>query len=244
MNHEIFLSCVIPVYGAEKYLRKCFDSILLSPYAHMVEVIAINDGSPDNSAAILDEYASKHGNFIAVHQANIGGAPTINKGLYLAKGQYVIIIDNDDWLAENAIEIFYQYITRYSDKEIDVLATHIIKQWESKNEIAHDVKYISVLEVVVAHKKPAIMNDGMYLGKIFRRAFLQNKSIMMEPTLLYADRPFVANAMASAKHILLVPEVTYYWRQREDSSNLSITDNMYSLDNLSDRIRFYSHYEI
>lgn len=237
MNHEIFLSCVIPVYGAEKYLGKCFDSILLSPYAHMVEVIAINDGSPDGSAAILDEYASKYSNFIAVHQANIGGAPTINKGLHLAKGQYVAIIDNDDWLSEDAIGIFYRYVMQYQDKNVDVVATHVIKQWASKNEIVHDVKYISSLETVVAHKKPAIMNDGMYLGKIFRKAFLQDKSIIMEPTLLYADRPFVANAMACAKHILLVPEVTYYWRQREDSNNLSITDNMYSLDNLSDRIR-------
>lgn len=237
MKREIFLSCVIPVYGAEKYLRKCFDSILLSPYTHMVEVIAINDGSPDESAAILDEYASKYSNFIAIHQKNMGGAPTINKGLHLAKGQYVTIIDNDDWLADDAIDIFYQHITQYKDKNIDVVATHIVKQWTYKNEIVHDVKYISSLETVVAHKKPAIMNDGMYLGKIFRRAFLQDKSIIMEPTLLYADRPFVANVMASAKHILLVPKITYYWRQREDSNNLSITDNMYSLDNLSDRIR-------
>lgn len=237
MNHELFLSCVIPVYGAEKYLRKCFDSILSSPYAHMVEVIAINDGSPDGSAAILDEYASKYDNFIAIHQDNIGGAPTINKGLHLAKGQYVTIIDNDDWLSDNAIDIFYQSIAQHQDKKIDVVATHVVKKWSSKSETVHDVKYISSLETVIAHKKPAIMNDGMYLGKIFRRAFLQDRSIIMEPTLLYADRPFVANAMACAKHILLVPEVTYYWRQREDSNNLSITDNMYSLDNLSDRIR-------
>lgn len=236
MNHEIFLSCVIPVYGAEKYLRKCFDSILSSPHAHMVEVIAINDGSPDGSAAILDEYASKYDNFIAIHQDNIGGAPTINKGLHLAKGQYVTIIDNDDWLADNTLEIFIEYAKKYPN--VDIIATQVVKKWADKSEIVHDVKYIQHLEVVEsASKKPVLMNDSVYLGKMFKMEFLRSRSIYMDASLLYADKPFVAMALASAKGILLVPEIGYFWRKREDENNLSITDKIHSLDNLADRIR-------
>lgn len=234
MSREFFLSCVIPVYGAEQYLSKCFDSILQSTCAHMVEIIAINDGSPDNSAEILNRYAGKYDNFIAIHQENMGGAGTINKGLNLARGKYITIIDNDDYLSDDAIEVFVEYEKKYPNT--DVIVTQIAKQWKNRNEVTHDVKYISEVELIVAHKKPAIMNDGMYLGKIFRKDFLQEKSIFMDPSLLYADRPFVANCLASAKNILLVPKLTYFWRQREDVNNLSITDNMYSLDNLADRI--------
>lgn len=237
VSKKPFLSCVIPVYGAEKYLPECFDSIFNSPYASRVEVIAINDGSPDNSKEVLDDYAGRYDNFIAIHQKNMGGAGTINKGLKLAKGEYVTIIDNDDFLSDNALDVFFYNAETSERKNIDIIITQVIKKWASKSEIVHDVKYIQDVEIIKAHKKPAVMNDGMYLGKFFRRQFLRDKSVLMDPSLLYADRPFVASAIASAGNLLLVPEITYIWRQREDDNNLSITDKMYSLDNLSDRIR-------
>lgn len=232
---NIFLSCVIPVYGAEKYLPQCLESILNNPhYSDIIEVIAINDESPDSSREILEEYKNKYVNLTVVHQKNSGGAIAINRGLDMAKGEYVMIMDNDDYLSNDALDIFINNARKHSP---DVIATKIIKKWESKQEDVFDTKYITELEILKAHQKPAIMNDGMYLGKAFKRTFLNNKKIRMVPKLLYADRPFVLTALACANKILLLPEITYYWRQREDSNNLSITDNMFSLSNLEDRIR-------
>lgn len=232
---KILLSCIIPVYGAEKYLPKCLDSILNnSKYADNIEIIAINDDSPDSSYEILEEYKNRYSNLLVIHQENSGGAIAINRGLDIAKGEYITIIDNDDYLSENALDIFINNAREYSP---DIISTKIIKKWENKEEAVFDTKYISQLEILKAHQKPAIMNDGMYLGKAFKRSFLNGKQIRMVPKLLYADRPFVLTALACAGKILIIPEITYYWRQREDSNNLSITDNMFSLSNLEDRIR-------
>ncbi len=234
-NDNIFLSFVIPVYGAEDYLEQCLESILNSQN-ELIEVIAINDGSPDNSKAILDKLAEKYSNLTVIHQANIGGAATINKGLDLACGEYVSIVDNDDYLLPEAVENFIKIAKEHNP---DVISTKAIKKWKEKEEevVVFDTKYITQFEILKAHQKPAIMNDGMYLGKIFKRSFINKFKIRMDPTLLYADRPFMMVAYACASKIVLVPETTYAWRQRENENNLSITDNQTSLSNLKDRIR-------
>ena len=231
---SILISFVIPVYGAEGYLKKCIDSILSENDDSPIEVIAINDGSPDNSAEILDLLAKKYSNLKVIHQKNIGGAGTINKGLKLAQGKYVSIVDNDDWLMPHAVGNLLNIIVEH---DVDIVSTQIIKKWKLKQEIALDTRFIKNIEVLQAHEKPAVMNDGMYLGKLFKRKFLEKNKIWMDPSLLYADRPFVLTASSSAQAILLLPIPIYNWRQRESVNNLSITDNQYSLENLKDRIR-------
>ena len=234
-NEFIELSCVIPVYGAEKYLETCLLSILKNT-KRKIEVIAINDGSPDNSKKILDRLAQQYENLKVIHQENMGGAATINKGLYFAKGEYITIVDNDDWLAEGSLDKALDSIFN-EDVEIDILITQIVKKWPHKEEISFDSKYIKSEEIFIAHKKPGVMNDGMYLGKLFNKNFLIENTIKMDATLLYADRPFMAIALSEAKRIKIFPESIYYWRQREDNVNKSITDRMYEESNIRDRIK-------
>ena len=97
---KIILSVIIPVYNVEKYLRKCVDSVLAQDIADM-EVILIDDGSPDNSGAICDEYAEKDTRVKVIHKENGGAATARNVGLDIARGKYITFVDSDDYLLPN-----------------------------------------------------------------------------------------------------------------------------------------------
>lgn len=100
------ISIIIPVYKVEPYLRQCLDSVLAQTYPHW-EAICINDGSPDNCGAILDEYAAKDSRFIVIHQENQGVSVARNRGLEIMQGKYVTFIDPDDWIEHDTLEHIY-----------------------------------------------------------------------------------------------------------------------------------------
>lgn len=95
MNPKI--SIIVPIYNVEKYLQKCVDSILCQTYKNL-EIILVNDGSPDNCPAICDEYAKKDKRIKVIHKQNGGVSSARNAGLDVATGKYVQFVDSDDWV--------------------------------------------------------------------------------------------------------------------------------------------------
>ena len=95
---DILISIIVPVYKVEKYLRRCIDSILAQTYQN-IEVLLIDDGSPDNSGEICDEYAERDSRVRVFHKPNGGVSSARNLGLKEAKGQYIGFVDADDRLA-------------------------------------------------------------------------------------------------------------------------------------------------
>ena len=91
------VSIVVPIYNVEKYLKECVDSIL-NQTLEDIEVILVDDGSPDNCGKIVDEYARKDSRIIPVHQKNSGYSAAVNKGIDLATGEYIGIIESDNWI--------------------------------------------------------------------------------------------------------------------------------------------------
>lgn len=110
------ISVIVPIYNVEQYLRQCLDSLTVQTYKN-IEVIMVDDGSPDNCGAICDEYAEKYNNFIAVHKENAGLGMARNTGLENAHGQYVIFIDSDDYISDSLIEDLYKELKLY---QVDV----------------------------------------------------------------------------------------------------------------------------
>ena len=92
---QSLISIIIPVYNGEKYLRPCIDSILHQTYQHW-ELLLIDDGSPDSSGAICDEYTNDP-RISVVHKENGGQASARNQGVAMAKGEYISFVDCDDW---------------------------------------------------------------------------------------------------------------------------------------------------
>lgn len=101
------ISVIVPVYKVEPYLRQCVDSILDQTYANL-EVILVDDGSPDSCGAICDEYAVKDRRVKVIHKGNGGLSDARNVGLNAAAGDYITFVDSDDWLDKFAVGIMYQ----------------------------------------------------------------------------------------------------------------------------------------
>ena len=107
------ISVVVPVYKVEPYLRKCVDSILGQTYRNL-EIILVDDGSPDGCPAICDEYAEKDRRVKVIHKSNGGVAEARNAGISVVKGKYLVFVDSDDWIGSNYLEKLYNSIGDYS----------------------------------------------------------------------------------------------------------------------------------
>ena len=103
MKEDIKVSIVVPVYNVEKYLNQCVDSVLAQTYKN-IEVILVDDGATDSSPAICDEYAEKDSRVKVVHKINEGQAFARVAGIGVASGDYVTLVDSDDWIDEDTIE--------------------------------------------------------------------------------------------------------------------------------------------
>ena len=97
------LSVIVPIYGVETYLKKCLDSIICQTYNNL-EIILVDDGSPDRCPEICDEYAKKDSRITVIHKQNGGLSDARNVGLSIATGEYVTFVDSDDWLENNMYE--------------------------------------------------------------------------------------------------------------------------------------------
>ena len=105
VDQNIDLSIIVPVYNAENFLRKCMDSIVGQKTKYNFEVIAVNDGSNDNSLDILREYEEKYNFFRVITQENGGSAKARNNGINNSKGKYLSFVDSDDFIEESFVEI-------------------------------------------------------------------------------------------------------------------------------------------
>jgi len=102
-NETLLVSVIVPIYNVEAYLKRCVDSVLSQTYVNL-EIILIDDGSPDNCAIICDDYKEKDNRIKVIHRSNGGLSDARNAGLDVATGEYVTFLDSDDWLQYDAIQ--------------------------------------------------------------------------------------------------------------------------------------------
>lgn len=97
------VSIIVPVYNVEKYLKRCLDS-LVNQTLKDIEIICVNDGSTDGSLAILNEYVRNDDRIVVINQENSGQSVARNRGIDVAKGEYIGFVDSDDWVCEDYFE--------------------------------------------------------------------------------------------------------------------------------------------
>lgn len=107
------ISIVVPVYKVEAYLNRCVDSILAQRFTDF-ELILVDDGSPDNSGKICDEYAEKDSRIKVIHQKNGGLSAARNAGIDIAEGEWISFVDSDDWLHPDYLRVLYRGVTEYN----------------------------------------------------------------------------------------------------------------------------------
>ena len=139
------ISVIIPVYKVEKYLEKCVDSVINQTYKNL-EIILVDDGSPDNCPKICDEYAKKDKRIKVIHKENGGVGSARNKGMEKAVGEYITFVDSDDWLEKNFIQEMLFIINKY---KVDYVTCGYYRVYENKKEIING----NLEEIVIDSKE-------------------------------------------------------------------------------------------
>lgn len=194
------ITIIIPVYNSEKYLKKCFDSILRQSYEDM-EIIVVNDGSTDKSLNIINEYKNNYPEIFQVFsQENRGQSSARNFALQYAKGKYVTFLDSDDYIAPDYLEILAGTAEKYDS---DMVASGEIRIDEN-GELVSKIKY------KVDRKGNCVLRRLNFSGKLYRIDFLKKHNMCFAVGKVYEDNPFNIEAYALAKNLKIIDYIGYY----------------------------------
>lgn len=211
-------SVVVPIYGVEKYLEECINSVLSQTYTDF-ELILVDDKSPDNCPAICDAYAEKDSRIKVIHKPeNEGVGFARNTGLSVASGDYVLFVDSDDSIKENLLEECLDYL----EDDMDILAFGADFRYEDENGAVTRTER-TVPECFCA-KTPgesaemfAILNRSRIFqypwNKVFKREFLIDTGVQFEKTKLIEDFLFNIAVFPKAKYIKSIDKPYYNYRK-------------------------------
>ncbi|MDG2526527.1 glycosyltransferase [Stenotrophomonas sp. HITSZ_GD] len=231
------LSVVVLVYNTAEYLAECFDSLLAQTLPD-IEIIAIDDGSSDDSWAICRRYEAAHPNVRCITKTREGGAVSGNLGISLARGQYVALVDSDDVVPPDAYRLLVEAAQGAAADIAIGRAARLSEGVLSSTAFLHEPFVWAQRRVVHSVSEfPELIDDGFYWNKVFRTDFLRAHGLGMEPGLLYADRPFVHRAYFLSRCTAIIPELVYLWRTRPPGAEASITQRLREADNFADRMR-------
>ncbi len=229
------VSIIIPAYNSEKYLKRCINSICNQTYKN-IEIIIIDDGSTDDTFNICEEYAKRDDRIKFIHKKNEGVSVARNRGIKSANGKYIMFVDSDDWIENNAVEICIKYMEDYNaqigqfnyyfshnDKEIkrESFITDIILAGEKeKNEIECDILF------PYFNKKVKYGKIRGCWSKIFLTKFLIDNNIKFQENLsIQEDTVLFLQAINKVNTIIFFNEYLYHYFQNGESVTKKYDDN-------------------
>lgn len=197
------ISVIVPVYKAEKSIRRCVDSILAQTHTDW-ELYLIDDGSPDRSGAICDDYAAKDPRIKTIHKKNGGVSEARNLGIDLSHGEFIAFIDADDWVDADYLELLYQ------EKDSDlVCGDHM---YEPLGHIRKGEKRTYEGRTLAEYVTPKFIFNGYPWGKLFKTSILRKHAIRFKPIKVYEDFIFCLEYASHCKRVSTTGSPSYhYW---------------------------------
>lgn len=191
-------SIIVPIYKVEEYLERCVQS-LVNQTEKDIEIILVDDGSPDKCPEMCDELAKTDNRIKVIHKKNGGLSDARNAGLDVAQGEYIMFVDSDDQIEVDACERFYDVISQ--KKGVDIVAGYLVDDEKiaiskSAPDVALDGK---------AYLKFALKNKIFRIEawiSVFRREFLNENSLRFKVGFLHEDTEFTPRAYALAKSVI------------------------------------------
>lgn len=238
------ISVVVPVYNVEKYLKECIDSII-NQTLEDIEIICVNDGSTDSSLEILNDYAKKDSRIIVINKSNSGYGHTMNMGLNAATGEYVGIIESDDFADKNMFEDLYKLAKEY---DADIVKGDWYNYW-SKNKFARKNNRISsakALKLTNSKQDKSLLriNPSVW-SAIYKKEFLNKYNIrfLETPGASYQDLAFSFKIFALAERVILTDKAYLYYRQDNMNSSVKSKTKVYCVcDEYEEIDRFLEQY--
>lgn len=236
------ISVIVPVFNVEKYLGECLESVLAQSLAD-IEIICLNDGSTDNSLKILEEYSAKDERIKIVNKENSGYGHTMNLGLATAKGDYVGIVESDDFVKNTMFEDLLELAEKF---DADVVKSEYYdytmvngKPRARKNGMLQKFKKFQPFNIKNApellRKPPSIWSA------IYKREFLNKNNIRFLETAgaSFQDTSFSLKALCLAEKIVLTPKAYLYYRQDNAGSSVKSKNKVFAIcDEYAEADRF------
>lgn len=209
---NVKFSIIVPIYKVEKFIDRCVESLIRQTYSN-IEIILVDDGSPDKCPEICDSYAEIDNRIVVIHKQNGGLSDARNFGIEAASGDYVIFVDSDDYVEVDMCENLFPY----SQKNVDVIIGDAFVEGGMK-----DYSHI---------KETEIMDGETYLLKayqqkkapmvawlnVYKNYFLKKNKLRFKKGVLHEDEEFTPRALLLANSIIVSGVCFYHYILREDS---------------------------
>lgn len=224
------VSVVVPAYDVASYLPACLDSLLRQTLTDL-EVVVVDDGSPDESGAIADQYAARDPRVRVQHIENRGLGGARNEGIRHARGEYLGFCDADDLMTPRALELLLE-LARETDAPL-VTGNVVRLDGDRRPGLPWMNRLHADRGAIAIDDLPELLGDVFAWNKLFRRDFWEAAGLAWPERIRYEDQPATTDAYLRAGRIGVTPEVVYHWRVRHDGT--SITQQRATVADLTDR---------
>ena len=223
---SIKVSVILPVYNVESYLRQCLDSVMGQTLKD-IEIICVDDGSSDDSPAILEEFARKDSRIRILTQQNAGAGVTRNLGMKYAKGRYLSFLDSDDFFEPDMLEKAYEKAEKYQAQIVVFRSDQYLTEQKSYNPMLWTLRMQELPPYApFSHRQMTDNIFKVFVGwawdKLFLRSFVEEKQLLFQEQRTSNDLLFVFSAVALAKRIAVLDNVLAHQR-RDAKDSLSKT---------------------
>lgn len=219
------VSIIVPMYRAQSTIQRCVESICAQTYQNL-EIILLNDGSPDGTLACCQALAAADSRVLLVDKPNTGVSDTRNRGLELAHGKYIQFVDSDDWLLPDFTR---QLVTAAAQSRADLVVAPyrmVIPRSDASGQSAADEREYSLLPAGVYNKReylwqvigqPASFYFGVLWNKLYRRDLLEQQQIRFPNTFYAEDQQFNLAYLQVAEIFAALPDAGYCYLQNPQS---------------------------
>lgn len=219
-----YLTFAIPSYNSEDYLQRCVDSLLKG--GDKVEILIVDDGSTDKTAAIADDYAAKYPNIVkAIHQKNAGHGGAVNNGLAHASGKYFKVVDSDDWLDEAALSTVLNHLESWDNngQNVDMLVcNYVYENFYQHKSFVVNYRHVFPNDQICSWDDTKRFGVTQYLimhSLIFKTALLRRSGVELPEHTFYVDNLFATKPLPLVHKICYLDVDLYrYFIGRADQS--------------------------
>ena len=224
----IKISILVPIYNVEQYLEQCLDS-LAGQTLKDIEIICINDGSTDNSLKIIKRYLEKDERFLVIDKKNTGYGDSMNRGLGIAKGEYIGIVEPDDFIELNAFEKLYYFANK---TKADIVRANYYHYTKGKNQKKNYITPNVAKKNTDAKSTPELFRFPPAIwSAIYRRDFIENWNItfLSTPGASYQDTGFYFKTLISAQKIFLLEDAFLHYRTDNNNSSVKSDKKVFEI---------------
>lgn len=233
---NIPVSIIIPVYKVEPYLRQCIESVLAQTH-HNLDIIMVDDGSPDTCGDICEEYAARDTRIRVIHQQNGGLSVARNTGLDAARGDYITFIDSDDFVTENYVEVLLKWIV---ENDTDIACGGFV-DYHNGDRILNAIK-VHKPKILDSHQFLEFMlyqktGDNSVCGKLYKKRIFDH--LRFTPRICYEDLDIIYRVILTADKVAWGNVPLYYYRANPCSIIHNFTIKRADVLDVSDRMVEY-----